>query len=363
MEGHIVTTLITIMQFMALIHLILSLIFCVLALFVLVYHIRKRYKLYKEINRIPQELLMKESYRNHLKNLKIKCIINNFIIVIVIMEFLQNLGRIFNFLPSLITYFIKQPEFYLRSLLEIQNYCFLLAITMDYLLVPVLSMMMDFLWLAYRKYEYKYTIIRWTWYIVIRGLIQFLVGHCPTFISIFVGYQTIYDELAKIIVGILPIIDFIQFVYYARKFYLHLKSREKEIRLFYFDKKAFLDIKFLRIHFKIATILVGIALLLFTITNADNLLFIFDYISLYITIPQQLNQNFLVVFDIFVGINGNLSYIISQVLFILNYLYIFIVVVYKSYRDGQKLKNINSYIKPIMKQYHDNYYNRYTNYA
>ena len=58
----------------------LAIIFCVLALFVLVYYIRRRYKLYKERNRIPQELLIMESYRNHLKNLKIKCIINNFII-------------------------------------------------------------------------------------------------------------------------------------------------------------------------------------------------------------------------------------------------------------------------------------------
>ena len=57
---------------------LLSIIFCVLALFVLVYYIQRRYKLYKEINRIPQELLIMDSYRNHLKNLKIKCIINKF---------------------------------------------------------------------------------------------------------------------------------------------------------------------------------------------------------------------------------------------------------------------------------------------
>ena len=38
-----------------------------------------------------------------------------------------------------------------------------------YLTVPVLSMLMDFLWLAYRKYEYKYTMIRWTMaYYIIR---------------------------------------------------------------------------------------------------------------------------------------------------------------------------------------------------
>ena len=50
--------------------LILIIIFCALALFVLVYYIRSGYKLYKGINRIPQELLIMESYRNHLKTLK-----------------------------------------------------------------------------------------------------------------------------------------------------------------------------------------------------------------------------------------------------------------------------------------------------
>ena len=46
-----------------------SFVFCVLALFVLVYYIRRRYKLYKEIKRIPKKLLILEEYKNHLKNL------------------------------------------------------------------------------------------------------------------------------------------------------------------------------------------------------------------------------------------------------------------------------------------------------
>ena len=152
-------------------------------------------------------------------------------------------------------------------------------------------------------------------------------------------------------------------MYYVRKFYLHLKSSEKEIRFFYFDKKAYLDSKFLRIHFKIATILVLNALFFFTLSGfTAELSVIFEIPYYYIAIPQQFNAKLLIIHYCF-GFIADLSYLISQVLFIFNYLYIFIVVVYKSYRDGQKLKNINDYIKPIMKQYHDNYYNRYTNYA
>ena len=197
---------------------------------------------------------------------------------------------------------------------------------------------------------------------MIRFLVMFLVQYSSSFI-ISVDYQTIYDYLTSILFGILPIIDFIQYVYYARKFYLHLKSREKEIRLFYFDRKAYLDSKYLRIHFKIATILVGIALFFFTLTKSFGLFHIIRIISYSIPIPQQLNHIFLVISDIYFDFIYTYSFLISQVLFIFNYLYIFIVVVYKSYRDGQKLKNINDYIKPIMKQYHDSYYNRYTNYA
>ena len=102
-------------------------------------------------------------------------------------------------------------------------------------------MMMDFLWLAYRKYEYKYTMNRWTWYIVIRALVVFLLEYAVVFVSISADYQTIYRNFVIVIFSIFSIIDYIQFVHYARKFYFHLKSREKEIRLFYFDKKAYLD--------------------------------------------------------------------------------------------------------------------------
>ena len=144
------------------------------------------------------------------------------------LELLQNLGQFFIYLPCLINYF--ELEFNFRSLLEVQKYSILFNIPIYYSVTPILSMLMDFLWLAYRKYEYKYTLIKWTWYIVIRILVMFLVQYSTNYIVLFsVDYQTKYGDLANALFGILAIIDFIQFVYYARKFYLHLKSREKEI--------------------------------------------------------------------------------------------------------------------------------------
>ena len=360
MESQIIYSVNTVEQ---LISSVLSIIFCLLVLFVLVYYIRRRYKLYKEIIRIPQELLIKESYRNHLKNLKIMCIINNFIIVILIMEFIQYFSKTFTIILYFLFYLVKVPIINFDSFGEFQKYSSLFYVSMRSLFVPVLSMLMDFLWLAYRKYEYKYTIIRWIWYTVIRALFLFLLPFSLNSNFISLGYHSIYIDLVHLIFGILPIIDFIQFVYYARKFYLHLKSREKEIRLFYFDRKAYLDSKYLRIHFKIATILVGIAFFFSTLSSSVNVFIIPYDLSYYTNISQQLQHIMLIVYENYVDFIDYFFSLISQVLFIFNYLYIFIVVVYKSYRDGQKLKNINDYIKPIMKQYHDNYYNRYTNYT
>ena len=346
------------------IYSLLNLPFCVLALFVLVYYIRRRYKLYKEIKRIPKNLLIMEGYKNHLKNLKLKCIINNFIIVILMIEIVQNVLQFIIYFPIWIIDFVEECPLYI----ELQYYSSLLYLTIRYSVVPVLTMMMDFLWLAYRKYEYKYTIIRWTWYIVIRASVAFLVNGSWFFSNnfILVGYETIYGNLVNILLEILTIIDFIQFVYYARRFYLQLRSREKEIRLFYFDKEAYLDSKYLRIHFKIATILVGTALFFYTLGSSGIISDILDKIPKFsFSIPsyQQLYNRLLTISYISYTYITISSYIISEVLFMLNYLYIFIVVVYKSYRDRKKLENINDYIRPIVKQYHDNYYNRYTNYT
>ena len=342
---------------------LLPLPFCVLALFALVYYIRRRYKLYKEIKRIPKNLLILEEYKNHLKNLKLKCIINNFIIIILMIEIAQNVFQFIIFFPAWIIDFLDECPLYW----ELQFYSILLYLPIRYSFVPVLSMMMAFMWLAYRKYEYKYTIIRWTWYIAIRALVIFIIGYLKLTNLLPLEYQLSYDCFTEIILLIFPIIDFIQFVYYTRRFYLHLRSKEKEIRLFYFDKKAYLDSKYLRIHFKVATILVGIALFFFTLATSLTVFAMFDSVLSTLSTPagyQQLFNIFTLLFKSLSITIAIFSVLIFEVLLNLNYLYIFIVVVYKSYRDRKRLENINDYIRPIVKKYHDNYYNnRYTNYA
>ena len=132
--------------------------FCLLTLFALVYYIRRRYKLYREIKRIPQELLFKESYKNYLKNLKIKCIIHNFIIVILVLEFVQNIGEVIFIIPNWIQETNSKIISIFPFLFTFLNYSDMFFFSMRFSVVPVVSLVMNFLWLVYRKYKYKYMV-------------------------------------------------------------------------------------------------------------------------------------------------------------------------------------------------------------
>ena len=235
-----------------------------LTLFVLVYYIRRRYKLYKEIKRIPNELLSMQSYQNHRKNLKLHCIINNFVILLLLIELIQNIFDL-NFIFSSCIYTLglklNSLSVFITKVARFDNIIFC---TLNTSLVPVLSLLMDFLWLAYRKYEYKNTLIRWSVYILLRVFVITTISYFTVVGFPWHDYYSLFVFVFIIVFGFVYIFDFIQYSHFARKFYLHLKSREKEIRLFYFDKKAYLDSRFLRIHFQIATSLVTITLFFFT---------------------------------------------------------------------------------------------------
>ena len=237
------------------------------------------------------------------------------------MELILNLGQIFiySFLPD--NDFNKRSEF---SFSSGNPNLFVTAHHSHLLFIGSCTIYVDG-FLVVSLYEYKHTIIRWTWYIVIRSLVVFLVIYSINCISIPVVYEIIFYDPVNAFLGIFPIIDIIEFVYYTRKFYLHLKSREKEIRLFYFDKKASLDNKFLRIHFKIATILVVNALFFSTLAISTNLFYIFAEITYCTHIPKQLYDITIIVYDIYADFVANLSFSIFEVLIIFNYLYIFIM--------------------------------------
>ena len=334
--------------------------FCILTIFVIAYYIRRRYKLNEEIRRIPQDLLILESYKNYLKNLKIKCIINNFILLILVLEFSANLGESLHYLPFWLQVFDKgfKSSFINRD----EVFTYLLSLSLRFVIVPVLCLMMNFLWLAYRKYEYKYILIRWIWYILLRTVVIFLSLFVSSVNLIPDDYSSTLYLISSLSMGFLQIIDFLQYVHYTRKFYLHLRSQEKEIKLFYNDHIKYIDCKYLRIHFKIATIMVTIALFFFTFGGFIVILKPLTAYSKHLPILQHWSQFIHLVLQSVIDFVLVPSLMFYKLLITLNYSYIFVVVVYKSSRDRQKLIHINNYIKPIISQYHKSlYHDNYVN--
>ena len=344
-------------EIMNLILSILLMIFCYLAVFTLCYYIRRRFKLYQEINRITLDLLFFELYQNYRKNLRVQTLIANFIIIILVLEIIENLMYFAFLFPLWVAVFdngqIPTPIYH-----PLLNYGLLVI---RIIITPVLTLLMNVLWLVYRKYEYKITIIRWISYIVIRACVALTSNIIIDSLDEYDDYKTLLPYICKYIYSSFTIFDLIQFVYYSRKFYLHLKSREKEIKLFYFDNTAYLESKYIRIHFMIATILVTVSLFFFAVAFGISRI----TTNTYILISNIILDNSMdVPILLYLPLISLSSIIIYKILFIFNYLYVFVVVVYKSIRNRQKLVNINTNIKPLVEEYHKTIFNtRYANYS
>ena len=337
--------------------------FCLMTVVVLGYFIRMRYKLYQEIRKVSVEALFKQSYKNHLKNLKIRSMIANAIIGVLILEFLQNIFYVIYLLPDWTLIFGENIRTKFANLFHIRSYVEIIVSPIRLSLVPILSMMMDLLWLVYRKYGYNYTTARWMVYILARALFMFFchfpLSSCDRS-DIPLDYCLPINLVYSLLVGSFYIFDFIQFVYFSRRFYLHLKSREKEIRLFYFDRKAYLDSKFIRIHFQVATTMVVISLFFFTFGYS-----LWEFLEPNYFIIKVLQPDF--AYSIRMVTKSLVSYvffpsiIIYKIMINMNYLYIFIIIVYQSFKKRQNLANINSSIRPIVEDYHNTLYkNGYT---
>ena len=331
---------------------IISTILSLTTLIVLIYYMKRRYLLYQDIQRFPSHLLIFQSYQNHLKNLRIKVLISNFVLLIIFLELINNISYDVGSFLELLRKFISFPYISEHRILMINS-----SLRMTF--VPLLTLFMVILWLVYRKYEYHYTLRRWVWYIILR-IISISV---LTTVRI-KGHNDELVCLKGIVFPFLHIFDYLQFIYYSRRFYLHLKSRENEIRLFYFDKQAYLESKFWRKHFMIATIFVVVALFFFT----------FGF-SLHHIIPsirhtiRVINPNIIqsrISKDWLYPLLSTHSpfIILYNIIFCLNYLYIVFIMVYNFTKNRVKQANINDSIKPLIKKYHDSIYSRgYINYV
>ena len=318
--------------------------FCVLATFVLIYYIRRSYCLHLEIKGIDSEKLWYPNFQNHLKNLKIKAMISNFVILIILVEIVnsgamsyQNILYIAN--AAKLTSVIKA----LIHIGVISRLCHF----------PLLCLFMKVLWLVYLHSPYKYTIMRWAAYIVLRLIVLYTVFIAQKFDYwsennyIMMAYMLSYGSICILF----QTLDLITYMLYSRRFYLHLKSRELEAKLF-MDREKYIENKYLRIHFKVATILVVIIMFIYNGVSITSIAFTcFNNLLLILSIETV--KTWFISSQLLVDVPLDFFQFIFRVLLSLNYLYVFFVILYKYWKKKHNFDKVNDKIRPLVREYQD----------
>ncbi|KAI6650714.1 hypothetical protein LOD99_7765 [Oopsacas minuta] len=231
------------------------------------------------------------------------------------------------------------------------------ALILQSFYIPILCLLLKVLWLAYLHSQYKYTIMRWTVYITLR-LVAIYIVHSWQFV--YVSNNDIKVNISLLIFtylhSVFQTIDLFTYILYSRRFYLHLKSREIEAKLF--DEDKYLQSKYVRVHFKIATFIVTIALSLYTLSEG-----IFCLFSLSINISKFVNEVFIFseweyyLQSLLISRYALLS--AYRILLDVNYMYVFLVIMFKYCRQKHQLTRINDRIHPYVREYQDQVFTRY----
>ena len=309
--------------------------FCLLASTLLIYYSRLRYNLRVSIWGFPRQNLWMISYQNHIKNLKIKCTIANFAIIILLVEIANN-GSIL-----------------IETILQFSDHCQAWNILnhvrfiSKYSLIPLLCMLLDVLWLAYLHSQYKYTIMRWTAYIILRIVVLNILYQVRIHVANSNIEYVIYWSLNIILLLICELIDLLTYIWYSRRFYRHLKSRELEAKLF-MSRREYLENKYVCMHFKIATIFVTISLATYLLPNV-----FYPFTAVFQYNQWVYYDDKLIVWPI------TSCQLLSRILFNFNYLYLIVVSAYRYWRQKHGLTRVNDRIQPLVRKYQDKIYQRY----
>ena len=328
-----------------------NLLFCVLAMIVLLYYVRRWYSLNVEMKTITPEQLWSDSYKNHLKNLKIKAMISKFVVIILTVEILKNFLSLMIYLLYWIFHIITFEIHWL--LLNIES-----IFVFSYF--PLLCLLLKVLWLAYVHFPYKYTIMRWTAYIVLRIVAIYFIDKSQFIYDNNSTEQSIWSILYPSIQTVIQVFDLVIYFKYSRRFYRHLKARELEARLFY-DKDNYIENRYIRFHFLIASIIVGIAFFFYIIKIVT-----FEFHRIVEVVYHILLDHSIKTFELKYISN---AFLIIEFFFLvlykslqnLNYLYVFAVIVYKYCRQKRKLTNVNNKIHSLVLEVQGEYYSLHDN--
>ena len=344
--------------YLSLIISILCVAFSILAICVLGYFIHKRYFLYKKMKRtVNRELPIAHDVIKKLKNMKIEAFVHNFIFFILIIEIFENFDLCVFIMNSWLNYFFRIPNGIMNKLNRLSFMAAAVAEFLGIILVPSLCVFLRMLWFIYNHHPYKDALMKWLAYIIIR--------FSTMFVNVAIGSTIPINTASNILCLCLQVamlsfyvIDYVMFLKYSRQFYLHLKSREEEIRLHYYDKQAYLHSKFVRKYFGHSTTFVAISLFFLT----------FSYFTMAFSCTLDTIDTLIPIIplevwgDLFENIIFPIStclYHISQTLYrlliVLSYLYMFFVIVRKLYFKRIDYININDKIKPLLQHYHNNF--------
>ena len=305
--------------------------FCVLAIAILLFYARKRYLISREIKAISREQLWYQNYQNYEKNLKIKAMIANFVILIVLVEITNN--------ASLLGDRILELH---RGSKRIDYIVYYIRFISKYSFIPILCMFLDVLWLVYLHSQYKYTIMRWTAYIILRIIAMGIIYNWVKYDSGSRFEQHLRSSLNRTLLLLFESIDLVVYCLYSRRFYRHLKGRQVEAKLF-MSKRKYLENRFVCKHFKITTILVVVPLTVSILINLFSpLYFIMHYIK---ESRQEYFAHYLVSWPV------TTCQLLYRLLFNFNYLYFIVVSAFRYWRQKRSLTRINDKIQPIVRKY------------
>ena len=219
--------------------------------------------------------------------------------------------------------------------------------------IAIPCLLMKVLWLAYLHCPYENTIRRWSCCITVRCIVILafqLLGEVK-----FPYYQNEIAILFSVLLVILFSLDFVLYIFYARRFYKHLKSREIEARLFK-DRASYRSDRTIRLHFKVASILIAVAISFYVIAiffGPGNFYFLFNISCA----CRNFEILFYQIFRIF-WVISNLFYFLYSTLMSLNYLYFVTMLLVIHLRQKWRLNRVNKKIKPIIAKYHATLYYR-----
>ena len=344
--------------------------FCFFSLIILVYYVRRRYHLYLEMKAITTEQLWFPNFQNHLKNLKIKAMIANFVLIILLVEIGNILSWVFMERCIILTSLKLEnncSDSIVTSLLE---FTILNSIT-DSVYIPILCLFMKVLWLVYLRSSYKYCVMKWVVYMIVKVIATQIVelitkilsgmyGYSPTFQILPYNAGSNCERLVLYLLDWIPMLfEYIHYLKYSRRFYLLLKGIELENK-FSLDREKYLESKFVRIHFKVSTILVAIGLFFKVLGWMPVLRFFTIRYLIELLTNNQLSPELNDILQgkpilVFLGI-------FYRILWNLNYLYMFFVILLQYYKKRNN-RNINDRIRPLVRAYQDRIFTSRVNYT